>query len=268
MYWLRSFKRLWRASMPWLSVVLLALLIVVPLALFIWMVFATDLFRVQAVTVLDGREHTTVAAERLIEEELATVPLQRSIFFVQTEALESRLLSNLPQVRVVRVERKLPDTLRVLLQEKTPVILLLSNGRYYLVDEAGLAYEEAQLHTLPGIALPTVKNADTEAAVTLGGPTISAEFVSFMQHVMEHLHEAVDGQAAEIRIPSLAAREVHIILDSNWVIKFDVTRDPAGQLAILGRIVREMLSEEERAALEYIDLRIPNRVYYKTRSSE
>jgi cell division septal protein FtsQ len=258
-----SAQKLWRASSPWLSVVLLVALIVAPLGLFLWMVFSTDLFRVQAVTVLDGREHTTADVERIIEEELAKVPLQRTIFFVQTDVLEARIKSELPQLRTVKVERKLPDTLKVVLQEKTPTLLLLSNGTYYFVDEAGVPYEEAALHTLPGVVLPVVKNSDKEAKVTLGVPAVTAEFVSFMQHITEHLGDALKAKVAEIRIPSLAAREVHFILDSNWVVKFDVTRDPAGQLAVLGRIVKEMLEDGEQTSLEYIDLRIPNRAYYK-----
>ncbi len=265
MHWQRTIQRAWRVSTPWLSVALLVALVVVPVGLFIWMVFSTDLFRVQAVTILDGREHTTAEADRLIEEELEHVPMHRTIFFVQPETIESRLLSSLPQLRTVRVERKLPATLRVLLQEKTPALLLLSNGSYYFVDEMGAPYEKAELATLPGIVLPTVKNADKEANVTLGTPALTPEFVNFLHYINEHLKETINANVAEIRIPSLAAREVHVILDTNWVIKFDVTRDPANQLAILGRIVKEMLPPEEQGKLEYIDLRIPNRVYYKTK---
>lgn len=263
MPWRISAQRVWGVAGPWLSVILLVALIVVPVGLFIWLVLATELFRVEAVTVLDGRDHTIVAVKQIIEEELQRVPLGRTIFFVQTDALESRILSALPQVRVARVERKLPATIKVILQEKTPALLLLSNGTYYFIDEAGVPYEEAQLHTLPGIVLPIVKNADKEANVALGVPVVPPEFVSFVQYVGEHLTESVGAKVAEIRIPSLAAREVHFILDTNWVVKFDVTRDPAAQLAILSRIVKEMLAEEERTTLKYIDLRIPNRVYYK-----
>ncbi len=265
MYWRTTLQRAWRASAPWLSVVLLVALIVVPVGLFLWMVFSTDLFRVQALAILDGREHTTIEAERLINEELNHVPMQRTIFFVDPEVLENRLLRELPQLRTVHIERKLPATLRVVLQEKTPVLLLLSNGSYYFVDEAGVPYEKAELHNLPGVVLPTVKNADQTATVELGGSAVAPEFVAFLQHIMEHLEDTISAKVAEIRIPSLAAREVHVILDTNWVIKFDVTRDPAGQLAILGRIVKEMLPPEEQGRLEYIDLRIPNRVYYKTK---
>ncbi len=258
-------QKIGRQITPWLSVVLLVALIVVPLALFSWMALGTDLFAVDTVTVLDGRDSTIAAVEEIVAQELNRVPMNRIIFLVQTDSIESRILNSLPQVRVAHIERKLPDTLKIVLQEKTPVLLLLSNGTYYFVDESGIPYEEAQLHTLPGVVLPTVKNADGEAHVRLGVPAVAEEFVTFVQYIGEHLGESIPAKVAEIRIPSLAAREVHFILDTNWVVKFDVTRDPAGQLSILARIANEMFSEEERTAVEYIDLRIPNRVYYKTK---
>ncbi len=258
-------QKIGRQITPWLSVVLLIALIVVPLGLFTWMVFGTDLFTVDTVTVLDGRDSTIAAVEDIVEQELNRVAMNRIIFLVQTDNIESRIANSLPQIRVVHIERKLPDTLKVVLQEKTPALLLLSNGTYYFVDEAGIPYEEAQLHTLPGVVLPTVKNAAGETHVTLGVPAVAKEFVTFVRYIGEHLGESVGAKVAEIRIPSLAAREVHFILDNNWVVKFDVTREPAQQLGILARIANEMLSEEERRAVEYIDLRIPNRVYYKVK---
>lgn len=250
---------------PWLSVTLLVALILIPLGLFFWMALGTDLFVVEAVTVLDGRDSTIAAVEEIVEQELNLVPMNRSIFFVQADSIESKISQALPQVRIAHIERKLPDTLKIVLQEKTPVLLLLSNGTYYLVDDLGIPYEEARLHTLPGVVLPTVKNADAYARVTLGVPAVAKEFVAFVQYMGEHLGEAVPAKIAEIRIPSLAAREVHFVLDTNWVVKFDVTRDPARQLGILTRIATEMLSADEQKSLEYIDLRIPNRVYYKTK---
>lgn len=258
-------KKIGRQITPWLSAVLLVTLMVVPLSLFGWTALGTDLFSVDTVTVLDGRDSTVAAVEEIAQQELDRVPFGRTIFLVQADVIESRIVGSLPQVRAVHIERKLPDTLKVVLQEKTPALLLLSNGTYYFVDEAGIPYEEAQLHTLPGIVLPTVKNADREANVTLGVAAVAPEFVAFVQHVGKHLGDSITAKVAEIRIPSLAAREVHFILDTNWVIKFDVTRNPAQQLGILARIVTEMLSNEKDAAVEYIDLRIPNRVYYKVK---
>lgn len=246
--------------------VLLALTVVIPLALFAWLLFSTTIFTVQAVTVVDAREHTGEAARAIIERRLSQTRLGRTIFFVPTEILEAEIVSALPQVRTVHIARKLPGTIKAIIQEKTPALLLLSDGQYYFVDDQGVPYEEARLETLPGIVLPVVKN-DSASTVTLGAAAFTPEFISFLHTIQKELPERVGFEVAEIRIPSLSAREMKVYLNANWYINFDVTRRAEQQLAILQQLLTTAIDSEQRAQLEYIDLRIPNRVYWRPKNS-
>lgn len=264
----------WHHILPWLSVVVLLTLVLVPLGLLVWLVFFTDIFIVQAVTVTDARPHTTESARQIIEQHLTDNPLSKNIFFTQSDALEDSIESALPQVRTVHIARKLPATIKAIIQEKTAALLLLSNAQYYFVDDQGIAYEEARLETLPGTLLPTVKNNDPNSTVTIGVPVVTTSFVQFVRFVEQELPQIAVGDAsspattvAEIRIPSLSAREVHFLLTNNWIIRFDVTRPPQGQLETLEKLLRGTIPMEEQQHLEYVDLRIPDRVYYKVRES-
>lgn len=263
----RTVRRLWRRVLPWFSVALLVAIVTVPLILFAWLFFRTQVFTVQAVTVVDAREHTAEAVRTIIERAVERLPLNRNIFFVPTQTIETEIVLVLPQVRTVYITRKLPGTIKVIVQEKTPELLLLSGGKYYFVDQAGVPYEEARLETLPEVVLPTVKNNDRAATVTLGAAAVDAAFVTFLKEVQRELPKRIGSQVAEVRIPSLAAREVHFTLDNNWQVRFDVTRSAAQQLDILQRLLTTTIGEEEKKTLEYIDLRIPNRVYYKISGS-
>jgi cell division septal protein FtsQ len=262
----RSVRLLWRRALPFVPPLLLALIVVIPLALFVWLLAATNIFTVQAITVVDAREHTAEAARALIEKRLAHTHLGRTIFFVPTKILETEIISALPQVRTAHITRKLPGTVKVIIQEKTPALLLLSNSRYYFVDDAGVPYEEARLETLPGIVLPVVKN-DGTAGVTLGASAFSPEFVTFLRTIQEELPELAGGEVVEIRIPSLGAREVKVYLSDNWYINFDVTRQASAQLAILRQLLSTVIDSDQRTQIEYVDLRIPNRIYWRPRGS-
>ena len=263
----------WQQLLPWVSIAALLALIIIPLCLLVWLAFFTDIFVVQAVTVTDARPHTTQATRQIIEQYLADNPLSKNIFFTQSDSLEQRIESALPQVRTVHIARKLPGTIKAIIQEKTATLLLLSNATYYFVDQEGIAYEEARLETLPGTLLPTVKNNDQGSSVTVGIPVVSKSFVQFVQFIEQALPNVVAQEGAsspdvaEIRIPSLSAREVHFLLTNNWIVRFDVTRPPQGQLETLEKLLRGTIPIEEQQQLEYIDLRIPDRVYYKTRDS-
>ncbi|MBI3251368.1 MAG: FtsQ-type POTRA domain-containing protein [Candidatus Andersenbacteria bacterium] len=243
-------------------VVFLAVLLVMPLAWFIWFIFFTDSFTVRAMTVVDAREHTAASVQALLEEKMGA-----NMFWLQTPVLEQKILLAVPQVRDVHIVRTLPDTLKIVVQEKTPLLLLLSQRTYYFVDEVGIAYEEARLETLPGTILPIVKNSDEEAELALGAPVVDKKFIQFLQFVNKQLPEVTGAQVIETRIPSLAAREVHFYLDNNWIIKLDVTRDAGRQLRTLTSLLESTIAADKRPSIEYIDLRIPQRVYYKLKQA-
>lgn len=259
----------WETWIPWLSVTLLVAAIAVPLGIFSWLIFSTNIFTIQAITVVDARPHTTEAVRSLINEEvskLSTLFPKQSIFFIRSKALENKIRSTIPQVRTVYVSRQLPGTVKAVIQEKKPALRLLSNTHYYFVDTEGTAYEEATIESLPGTVLPTVKNKDISSTVRVGSPVVAPAFVQFVLHMQEELPKHVPAQVAEIKIPSLAAREVTFRLSNNWDIRFDSTRSTQTQIAILDKLLNSTIPEAEKATLEYIDLRIQNRAYYKTTS--
>ncbi len=254
-----------------LSGALLIAAVVGPLVFFAWLVVGTETFLVQAITVVDARPHVTEGVQRLVEQELLAGKQRLTIFFVRTERLERLIREQFPSMRTVLVQRHLPGIIKVVVQEKTPALLLLTHGAYYFVDESGVAYERAELSLLPGIVLPTVKNKDTSGEVTIGKPAwpvgrpvLEPVFVTFVKEVQAALPHRIGAEVAEMYIPSLAAREVSFRMSNNWTIRFDSTASATRQLSILEQVLNETLSDDEKKQLEYVDLRIPNRVYYRT----
>lgn len=247
-----------RNVLEWSSVAFLAVLILGPICILGWLLFATDTFAVSAITVVDAKPNTDAAIRTISESSKG-----KNILFIPTEIIEQQILHDVPQVRDVHILRKIPGTLKIIVQEKKPALLLVSGGSYYFVDAEGIAYENASLDVLPGVVLSTVKNSDSKATVTLGTNAVEAAFVRFIEEAQKKLPEITHAQIAEMRIPSLATREVHFLLDRNWTIRMDTTREAEEQLDILSRLLEDTISPEEQQTLQYIDLRIPNRVYYK-----
>lgn len=261
-----SFTYRWRRWRPkvieWASLLFLIVLIIFPLSVLGWLAFATDTFSIQAITIVDARSHT----ELLIQEQ-TEVLVYKNILLIQPDLIEQSIKDSIFQIRDVHVARKLPAALKITVQEKQPALLLLSGGKYHFVDGQGIAYEEARLDTLPGIVLPVIKNTGAHTEVTLGTPSVNEGFVQFIQEAQSSVPDTTSGTIAEIRIPSLAAREVHFLMDTNWILKLDTSRPLAVQLGVLRRLLAHNIPEKDRDSLEYIDLRIPNRVYYKIKQS-
>ncbi|MDA1169289.1 MAG: FtsQ-type POTRA domain-containing protein [bacterium] len=244
--------------LEWSSVAFLAVLIIFPLCMLGWLLFFTQTFAVSAITVVDAKPHTQEKIRTITEHSMG-----QNLLFIPTQQLEQKILLDVPQVRDVHIVRKLPGTVKVIVQEKQPAILLVSGGSYFFLDTQGIAYEQAQLDALPGVVLPIVKNSDVNAMVTLGTNAVETQFIDFIHEALETLPEITGAQIAEMRIPSLATKEVHFLLDKNWKILMDTTRSAKDQIRILQLLLADTITKEELQTLEYIDLRIPNRVYYK-----
>lgn len=247
-----------RQILEWSSAIFLGCITIGPVVLFTWLLFFTQTFAVSAITVVDAEQGTQEEVRAI-----ADAMRGKNILFLQTEVLSGRLVRDIPQIKNVRIVRKLPGTLKIIIQEKTPVLLLLSKASYYFVDATGIAYQSASLDSLPGVVLPVVKNSDPNANVTLGDLAVEESFVSFIEEVQKKIPDLAKAQVVEMRIPSLAAREVHFYLDRNWKILMDTTRPASAQLDVLQRLLEHTVSAEEQQTLQYIDVRIPNRVYYK-----
>lgn len=251
-----------RQFVEWGSLALLAAIVLVPGGILAWLIFSTDTFIVQSVTIVDAREDTEEEMRARTQELIG-----KRILFLQTERIAHVIEREIPQIRNIHITRKLPGTVKIVVQEKEPSLLLLSGKTYYFVDQEGIPYEQARLDILPGIALPTVKNSDQTTQVKLGAPALSRDFISFVLQAEQHVSDVLGAHVAELRIPSLATREVHVRLDNNLFIRFDTTRPFESQLSVLRRLLEHTISREDLPNVEYIDLRIQNRVYYKLRTN-
>jgi cell division septal protein FtsQ len=263
-----GFTRRWVLNI--VSVALLLGAVFVPLSLLTWFIFFTHTFSVHTVSVQNARPDTTAAIEQLVHDQIALDErsrLKQTIFFVPTKVLERRIVTQLSSVQAVRVTRELPGTIKVVVQEKTPALLLLAANTYYFVDAEGIAYEQAKLENLPGIVIPTIKNKDTDANVIIASPVVSADLVKFVTAIQKELPNQIGAQVVDIFIPSLAAREVSFRLDNNWEIRFDTTRPAENQLSLLKQVLDTTIPPADKPSIEYIDLRIADRIYYKIRGS-
>lgn len=261
----RHHGRGWSSVLPIVAGGLLGVFIVGSFMLLLWLATKSDIFRITDVVVVGARSQTENQVVAIAQNHVASTLLPRNIFFIQSADIETDIQYQLPQISRVRVQRSLPSKIVVKVEEKKPALLLQSGAAYYLVDDQGIAFEETTLDALPGSVLPVITNDASAAHVTVGTAVFAPEVIRCVVFFQEHLAAAVGAAVAEMHIPTLAARELHVILSNNWRIKFDVRRDPALQVELLERLLNEHISPDSRTKLEYIDLRIPNRVYYKLR---
>lgn len=111
--------------------------------------------------VVDGTSAVTPAEVR----QAAGVTTADNLLFLDREAVAARV-AQLPYVAAAEVQRELPNTLIITLDERTAVATLLAGRRGFLVDRAGYVLEEIDLASPP--VGPLITNVPSPGVVRVG----------------------------------------------------------------------------------------------------
>lgn len=129
------------------------------------------------------------------------------------------------------------------------------NDRGVAFGESGLASGGLALH----IEDKTERNL--EIGLALMDSRTLAELVFLRQAAAENLGVNLNG--AELNDPNMA--DFEFVADDGWRLKISTTDNAYKTLATLEQSLDEISKTAPVSTLEYIDLRIPNKVYYKFR---
>ncbi|MGD7731956.1 cell division protein FtsQ/DivIB [Propionibacteriaceae bacterium G57] len=111
--------------------------IAVLLAVAVWLVGFSPVLSATSVEV-EGTDVTTVAGVR----GQARVPMRTPLIRVNTDDIATRVAA-MPAVESVRVERRWPNTIAILVTERTPVLQRRVGGTFYWSDAKGVVFHQA-----------------------------------------------------------------------------------------------------------------------------
>lgn len=201
---------------------------------------------------VDARQLEKVASEGLRKQWFG-----RNTALINTSALGSYIEENEPGVKQAKVKRRLPNRLEVIIEERQPSLNWRSGNSTFLLDVDGTVIGRP---TGVYAKLPTVIDTNN-LPVKAGERVVTAAFVKFCSEFLAQLPAQAGLQPVESRIAETTS-EIYVKTDKGYTLKLDTTRPPAGEMADLKAVLGE-LSRSRKQPAEYIDLRIPNKAYYK-----
>jgi len=186
---------------------------------------------------------------------------ERNLFFISSEKLASELVAKFPRINSVEVRKKLPHSLEILITEREPagIWCFVVSDRCFYFDKNGVAYAETGKSS--GFLIPNISDF-RDREVTLGSLVASEEWFKNIIAVKELLPK-IGINVAEFAIPSDSFDEFDAQTAEGWKLLFSTSSDVAKQITSLGILLRDKLPAEKRAGLQYVDLRIQDRIYYR-----
>lgn len=194
---------------------------------------------------------------------------KRNILFMSKKQINEKLKSDFNRLEVSAIEKKFPKAVLIKVKERQPEMAWCSGGVCYMVDKEGLVYAGANAadEELEKSRFLIIID-DNAQPVEIRKTTVSPEFIQYMKQVdailIDGLGLSIDGN---YHTPALSSQEVMVKIKEGegWMLKMSSLISPEDTKKIIETVFDKELPMEKRNNLDYLDLRVKGKVYYKLR---
>ncbi len=190
---------------------------------------------------------------------------KKNFFFVNEKNINAALKSNFDQLEVASIEKRFPGTISIRVTERKPELVWCSGGVCYFVDKDGLAYGGATGtdEELRGNGFLTVVD-DSAVPVDLGKTKINPDYIGFIEAANGMLRNDLKLDLTEsFHTAGIASGEISVKNGEGWTVKLGSEFSIEDAKKVIQTLFEKELNEEVRKNLDYLDLRIKNKIYYK-----
>lgn len=219
-----------------------SLAVVAAFGLLIWIAFWSPLLNVRDIVVVGGRnvDSSDVAAAAGLDPD-------DNLLLVSPADVASKV-EDLPWVRTAKVDRKLPGTVRVRIEERRPAVVLSVAGEQWTLDPGGMVLTDGSA----GKGLPALAGM-SPGAVTPGAPVDSLEVRDALA-AWRSLSPRIRSQVAAILAPT--PERITLSFVDGTQVRFGAARALRAKNEVLGALLAQVRSEGGSA--KYIDIRVPS----------
>lgn len=200
----------------------------------------------------------------------------KSILLINSSNIQNDILVKFSKISEVKVSRKFPDTLNVIIQERVPVAIFCGNPSEisgqallkdcYFMDEAGIIFESVDSEF---VALENnyennfaiIRQEIKSGQVSIGEQVINKTIIDAILNSEKMLKDNYKISITDALVTTPI--RLNIKTSENWQIYLDLQGDTNLQIAKLNLLLKNQISENDRKALQYIDMRFKDRAYYK-----
>jgi hypothetical protein len=241
------------------------------LGICVYLLFFSTFLDISKMVIEGNQEISNAQISKVVEKSLEGNYLKylpkNNFFLVSEKNIGSAVKSNFNHLEVSTIEKKFPDTIFVKVVERKAELVWCSSGVCYFADRSGLAYGGAngtEEDLRAGNFLVVVD--DSAIPVDIGKTRISPDFIGYIEAVNAMMRDDLKVEpVASYHTPGIASQEVNVMTSEGWILKISSEYSIEEAKKIIQTLFEKDLDEETRKNLDYLDLRVKGKVYYKTR---
>lgn len=237
-----------------------------------WSFFFSPFFKI---TEIKLPENDVVTNNNIHELILSSAPLNlgENIFILSKNQIKSDLAALFPTITDISIKKEPFHGLIVNFEKRIQIGIWcrpagdprLQNGQEpqsdncYYFDKEGIVFKEAP--QTEGALILKMEDFEKKE-VSLGDQVLSNKQLTFITKLNNKIIENNQFKIIKFKIAPSAIIDLEAITSKNWSIYLDQNQDPALAANNLLTILNEVL-KNKTDNLDYIDLRIPSRIFYK-----
>lgn len=227
----------------WGNIFILLLLI-----LAVYLFFYSPFFKIREI-IVEGNQ--------LVPRENITngIKTGENIFRFSIPDAKAKIIDSNPVIADIAIYRGIPNALKIVVLERQPTVVWQTNGKFYLLDDAGVIDKEISASDNPEL----VHIADQKnLKVVIGDKIVSPSFVTFVKNINDNFFNATNIKLAGFQVPETTF-DLYAYTEAGFYVKFDTTRPADIQLSNL----KSILAAYRDGIHEYVDVRINGWAYYR-----
>jgi cell division septal protein FtsQ len=225
--------------------------------------------KVQGTEKIDGGEIKEDIFSALEGKYLNFLP-KNNIILANRKELSQFLSSQFRLIESLKIEKSFPNSLAILVKEKTPLLIMRSGSNEYVIDDKGIAYEKSDFESdfLRENKLIILDDSGGKQ-IAVKSEALRPDYINFILDVKDKLNRYLDiGINQVVRVSSIVSGDMTVETDGGWKIYLNKNVGAEKELEMLKVVLDNKIEKDKRGDLEYVDLRTDNKVYYKFKNTE
>jgi len=244
------------------------------LGVLIYSLFFSDFLRVNRIILegikeLDEKKVNKSLFSYISGSYLKILP-RNSLIAVSKGELRKNLMRDFKKIKGIKIEKKFPDAIKIKITERKSFILWCSGGPCYIIDENGYAYSIIDLNSEEVRQNKLVKLVDNSAKpISLGEKVLEREFVESISNIRERIKEELKFDTEEeFSTQARVSGDIKIKINDGFTLFIDARQPLEVTFSTLKIFLENEDIKKKTKDLEYVDLKVEGKVYYKFKDEE
>jgi cell division septal protein FtsQ len=239
----------------------------------VYTLFFSSLLQIKSVIVDDladlNSQDIIVTANDIMQQRYFNTWNKSNLILLNTGEIKKALLEKFKKIESVEITKKFPDQLLISIKERESSLVFCSGDACFVIDRDGRAYAPAnfQFPELGEQNLMILRDL-SQKNISMNNIAIDENVINFMGNIKNKFNNDLSLDIKqEWSTPALISGDLRLETAEGWKIYLNLDISADKEIEMLKTTLNNSIDKTKRADLDYIDLRLDNKVYYKLKTA-